>query len=187
MKELDAINLSPLCVDLDGTLIKEDVLFVSWKALFKKTPLKGLEAFLWFFKGRAYLKKKLANYSAIDPKTLSYNNDLLEFLKSYKSRDNNHLLILATAADYSFAKAVAEHLQIFDSIVASEGSLNLRAEFKAKRLSELFGEKNFSYVGNSFDDIKVWKNAKHAIGVNLSFKAKLFLKFENIIFYKILT
>ncbi|CAO5675454.1 MAG: hypothetical protein HEEMFOPI_00237 [Holosporales bacterium] len=186
MSEINVLStLSPLCVDLDGTLIKEDVLWVSWRRLFKRSVCDGIKALFWLLKGRAYFKQQLALYSSIEPADLTYNLNLLDFLKAYKLHNDAGVLVLATAADVSFAKAIAHHLQIFDQVLASDGSVNLRAEFKADRLSKLFGEKQFSYIGNSFDDIKVWKRAKYSIAVNLSFKARFYLKFESIVFYKI--
>lgn len=178
---MDCQDLSPLCVDLDGTLIFEDVMWVSWKNLIKSNPHMALKPFVWLLKGRAYLKHQLATYSFIDPKELTYNDQLLSFLK--KCQAHGLRIILATAADQKFAHCIAQHLNIFDEVIASDRTHNRRAEYKAQCLCEKFGEKNFTYIGNSYDDLKVWRVAKHAIGTNLSLKARFFLLFKKQSFF----
>ena len=46
----------PLCVDLDGTLIKTDLLWESLLVLLKQNPLLVVLLPLWLIKGKAYLK-----------------------------------------------------------------------------------------------------------------------------------
>ncbi|CAO4840885.1 MAG: hypothetical protein CNLJKLNK_00997 [Holosporales bacterium] len=166
-------KLSPLCVDLDGTLIYEDVIWVSWKNLIKSNPKKIFMPAFWFLKGRAYMKHQLAIYSFIDPAQLTYNQALLDFLK--KCKEDGVRIILATAADEKFARIISNYLGVFDTVIASDEKNNRRADVKADTLCAYYGEKNFSYVGNSYDDLKVWRRAKFAICTNLSFKARLFL------------
>jgi phosphoglycolate phosphatase-like HAD superfamily hydrolase len=176
-------SLAPLCVDLDGTLIFEDVIWVSWKNLIKKHPLSIFTPLLWLLKGRAYFKQELAKKSPIDPQLLAYNQPFVDFLKEYKKKGLP--LVLATATDIRFAQSVADYLGIFDDIIASQGQKNLRAKNKALALSHKFGEKKFTYAGNSFDDIKVWKHTKYAIGVNLSHKAKNAIKDKDNYFIRV--
>lgn len=176
-------SLAPLCVDLDGTLIFEDVIWVSLRKLIKNHSLRAFKALRWLLKGRAYFKQELAKNSPIDPSLLTYNEPFLEFLNEYKKYELP--LILATATDIKFAQSVADHLGIFDGIIASRGQKNLRAKNKATALSEAFGLKAFTYAGNSYDDIKVWEDSKYAIGVNLSTKVKHAIRDKNKYFIKI--
>jgi phosphoserine phosphatase len=179
---IDLTKLSPLCVDLDGTLIYEDVIWIALRKLFKKNMLKGLYSLFCLFKGRAFFKQELAKMVEIDPKKLSYNTWFLAFLTAYKETGGH--LVLATATDIRFANTIADYLNIFDEVIASEGTKNLRAANKGKILCERFGEKRFSYAGNSYDDLKVWPYAKYAIAVNLSYKASLFNLYKKIDFWK---
>lgn len=169
-------DLSPLCVDLDGTLIFEDVIWVSWKNLIRKNPYMAFHPLVWFLKGRAYLKKQLGIHSFIDPLQLTYNKPLLSFLKTCKA--HNIHIVLATAADEKFAQSVAQYLALFDDVIASDGKHNRRAQYKAQHLCEKFGKKKFTYIGNSYDDLKVWRVSKYAIATNLSLKARFFLLFR---------
>jgi len=52
----------PLCADLDGTLVKTDILVESLLALLKSNPFYILLIPLWLLKGRAYLKQQIASH-----------------------------------------------------------------------------------------------------------------------------
>lgn len=184
MNNFDAMDLSifsPLCVDLDGTLIKSDVLYIAWKQLVQNNILKAFFVLCAVLKGRAYFKQQLANASPILPEMLNYNMPFLAFLKQYKKQKAG-ILVLATATDIGFAKPIADYLGIFDSVIASEGEKNLRAHAKADILSQTFGYKQYTYAGNSYDDIAVWDCSKHAIAVNLSLRAQYALKGSHLMF-----
>ena len=61
---------------------------------------------------------------------------------------------------------MAEHLGLFDEVIASDGSHNLKGEAKARALIERFGLQGFAYVGNDAPDLPVWKAARSAVVVN---------------------
>ena len=167
----------PLCVDLDGTLIREDVTFFLLRALFKKGWGKFFLILGALLLGRAYFKKKLSEVMAAEITHLEipdsfYTPDFLEFLLQQK--EQGRVLILATAADLRIAQRVVYclekklSLRVFESILASDGSCNLRAHRKADALVCRFGERQFSYAGNSKDDFAVWGKAGEVIVVNPS-------------------
>lgn len=159
-------NTIPLCVDLDGTLILSDMLHESTIAFAKVSPLSLLSIPKWLLKGKALLKQELVKRIDFDPALLPYNQSFLEWLKEQNA--NGRKLILCTASDHTVAEQIANHLQIFDAVMASDGNVNLAAGKKAQALVELFGEKGFDYAGNSSADIKVWEHARRAIVVNAS-------------------
>jgi hypothetical protein len=76
------------------------------------------------------------------------------------------VLVLATAADFQLAKTVADHVGLFDEVVASDGKTNQRGRNKGHTLSAKFGRKNFDYAGNSTVDLPVWEQSRCAIVVN---------------------
>jgi 4-hydroxybenzoate polyprenyltransferase/phosphoserine phosphatase len=154
----------PLVVDLDGSLTRTDTLHEQALALAKTQPLKTLLLPAWLMRGKAHLKQQLAQRVSLDPSTLPYNAPLLEWLKS-EQQSGRHL-VLCTAADARTAQAIAQHLGIFDEVIASDGQTNLAAARKADRLVQRFGPQGFDYVGNSRDDLPVWKAARQAICVN---------------------
>jgi len=180
-KLMDVSIFSPLCVDLDGTLIKSDVLCIAWKQLLKKNVLHAITILFALRKGRAFFKQQLAKVSPVSSEQLDYNLPFLEFLRHYKEQQSG-TLVLATATDIGFAQPIADYLRIFDLVIASNGHKNLRAKAKADILSEKFGYKQYTYAGNSYDDIAVWDCSRRAISVNLSLRARYALKDRHLTF-----
>ena len=154
----------PLVVDLDGTLIRTDVLHESALRALRDSPAQVLRFPLWLAQGKATLKERLARLVKIDPISLPYNIELVAWLKAEKAQGRK--LILCTASDASVATAIAEHLSIFDEVIASNGIINLAGPHKAAALTERFGHAGFDYVGNSNADIAVWRCAHHAVVVD---------------------
>jgi 4-hydroxybenzoate polyprenyltransferase len=156
--------LPPLVVDLDGTLIKTDLLLESVCSLLRQQPLALFSLPIWLLKGRANLKQKIAQRVQLDPALLPYRTELLDYLRA--EHDKGRSIILATASDERFARPVADHLKIFDMVLASDGVTNLAAERKRTRLVAQFGEKGFDYVGNEFRDLAVWSSTRKSIVVS---------------------
>src|SRR5215470_4618634 len=161
---LPGSTLPPLVVDLDGTLIKTDLLFESVCSLLRKEPLALLALPIWLLKGRAHLKREIAQRVQLDPALLPYRTELLDYLRA--EHDKGRLIILATGSDERLARHVADHLNLFDVVLASDGITNLAAERKRARLVAQFGEKGFDYVGNESRDLAVWSSARKAIVVS---------------------
>src|SRR5277367_5421026 len=159
-------NSVPLVVDLDGTLIKTDLLWESLARLLRRNPLAIFQVLIWWARGRAFLKQELVRCVKIDPAALPYHNKFLAFLREQKSAGRK--LILATAADLQMALPVANHVGLFDEVLASDGKTNLRGGNKLKALAEKFGERGFDYAGNSDIDYAVWRGAREAVVVNAS-------------------
>jgi 4-hydroxybenzoate polyprenyltransferase/phosphoserine phosphatase len=153
-----------LCVDLDGTLIKTDVTFESILAFLKKEPFNIFVLLYLFFLGRARLKRVIAEKVSLDPSLLPYSEDFLAYLKNEK--DKGRKLVLATASDIKYARAVAEHLDIFDGVIASEGQTNIKGKAKLKAMEERFGRGNFVYAGNSLADLPIFRGSAAAIVVS---------------------
>jgi 4-hydroxybenzoate polyprenyltransferase/phosphoserine phosphatase len=160
-----AANLMcPLVVDLDGTLIKTDLLIESLARLLRQRPLAFFALPLWLLRGRAYLKHAIAERVELDPTLLPYRSALLEYLRA--EHDKGRPVVLATASDERLAQQVADHLKIFDLVLASDGDVNLSGERKRARLVSLFGERGFDYAGNESRDLAVWSSARKAIVVD---------------------
>lgn len=155
----------PLCVDLDGTLIKTDMLFETFLLLIKKNPFYLVFCLWWWVSGgKAYLKEQIANRVQINPALLPYSQNFLSFLKDEKSKGRQ--LILATASNKGLANSIANYLGIFSEVIASDGVCNLRGKAKRDVLNQKFGQGKYDYAGNSKDDLKVWGSARSAILVN---------------------
>lgn len=160
------MNNIPLCVDLDGTLIHSDMLHESALRLLRDSPLAVLRIPVWLSGGKALLKRQLAHRSGFDPAGLPYNEGLLSWLREQRAAGRR--LVLCTASDQTVASAIAEHLDLFDGVMASDGATNLAGHHKAAALVAAFGERGFDYAGNSSADLAVWERARRAIVVNAS-------------------
>jgi 4-hydroxybenzoate polyprenyltransferase/phosphoserine phosphatase len=156
--------LHPLIVDLDGTLIRTDMLHESALRVMRDNPLSALLIPYWLSRGKAVLKQNLANRTDFDPVSLPYNAELLTWLRTQRERGRR--LILCTASDHSIAQSIADHLGLFDEVMASDGVTNLAGRHKATALEERFGRGSFDYAGNSNADLAVWEKARRAIVVN---------------------
>ncbi len=156
----------PLVVDLDGTVIRTDMMWDSLALLLRRNPLAIFQILFWWWRGRALLKQKLVARVQVDPATLPYHTPFLDWLRKEKS--SGRKIILATASDIQMARPVADHLGLFDEVLASDGKTNLRRENKRLALVKKFGERGFDYAGNSKDDLMVWRSARMAIVVNAS-------------------
>ena len=155
-----------IAVDLDGTLTLTDTLHESLLALLREKPLLMLALPFWLVRGRASFKATVAGYIELDVTTLPYNQPLIDWLK--EERACGKQIVLCSAANKHVTQAVANHLQLFDDVIASDAVENIKSTNKRKALDERFGVEGYDYVGNSRDDIEVWAGAKHAIVVNAS-------------------
>jgi 4-hydroxybenzoate polyprenyltransferase/phosphoserine phosphatase len=153
----------PLCVDLDGTLLRTDLL---WETLFDflhHHPRRFPEVLVWLAKGKAHLKKRLAENTSLDVSLLPVNQPLVEWLQGQKSAGRR--LILATAADELPARRVAARFGFFDEVLASDGASNLKGRNKAVLLTSKYGGA-FDYAGNAASDWEIWRVCRRIIAVD---------------------
>jgi len=163
-----------LVVDLDGTLIKSDFMIESFFSCLSSKDLNTLELVKSFFRGKAQFKEFLALRYVFDPELLPYRREVLSLIE--KRRLEGGQVVLATAANEKIANTVADHLRLFDSVLASTSDNNLSGESKAKKLVQEFGEKGFDYLGDSRKDLPVWKSSRVPYLVGTSYLAALRFK-----------
>lgn len=161
--EVDAV---PLCVDLDGTLVGTDSLYEAFFALLKRRPLLAVRFPLWLSHGRAFLKARVAEALPLDPRKAPYAADVVDFVHGEKAQGRTILLV--TGADERVARGVADHLGLFDQVMASDGITNLSGRRKAEALRRRFGPRGFDYIGNCKKDLSVWRQARTAHVVTAS-------------------
>ncbi|MEE7546094.1 UbiA family prenyltransferase [Xanthomonas sp. Kuri4-1] len=159
---MKAPNDRAFCVDLDGTLLRSDVLYESLLALLSRNPLYLFLLPFWLLRGKAAVKRELASRVVLPPETLPYDERVLEALRTTPQRPR----VLCTASDRLLVQPIAEHLGLFEDVIASDGDHNLAGHRKADALVARFGERNFDYLGNGTVDLQVWRRAGGAIVVN---------------------
>jgi len=150
----------PLVVDLDGTLIKTDLLVETASQFLAKGIWRAPQLLGWLVESRCALKAHLAGRTSIDTAVLPYNEELLAWLKHEKATGRR--IVLATASHRQLADSVAAHLGIFDEVLASDNDINLKAGRKRAELVRRYGERGYDYIGNDWADIEVWRSARLA-------------------------
>lgn len=152
----------PLCVDLDGTLVKSDTLFDSLCQLVRREPWLLWRIPLWLAGGKAKLKIEVSRRAPLDALRLPYNVELLRYLQA--QRREGRSIYLTTGADGALAQRVAAHLGIFDGVLATDSATNLTSSRKLRRLKDRFGQ--FDYIGNSRADLALLAHARQAMLAN---------------------
>lgn len=156
--------IPPLVIDLDGTLLRSDLLLETGMAFVRSQPLQLFKPFSWLTKGKASLKEGLALATQLDVSVLPYDPEVIAFIEA--ERERGRRVVLATASHHSLAERIAQHLKLFDQVLATEGGRNLSAHRKRDLLVEHYGEQGFDYAGNSQDDMPIWASARQAYVIN---------------------
>jgi len=146
------LRVDPLCVDLDGTLVKSDTLVDSVLILARQNPRAILSIPAWLLQGKAAFKRHVTAAVSVDVTHLPWNKPLLAFLQD--QYDAGRPLYLATAADRTLAGRISAHLGIFAGVLASDGSHNLAGSNKLAAFRQQFGG-NFTYIGNARPDLPI--------------------------------
>lgn len=154
----------PLFVDLDGTLLRTDLLLESFFTMVKLQPLILLQVAFWLLRGKAYFKWQIARRIELDAGLLPYHEEFLGWLRQLAA--SGHELWLATASNERLAQSVADHLGIFRGVLASTPDTNLSGARKLDSIMKICGGRSFDYAGNAAIDLRIWPHARQAILVN---------------------
>lgn len=152
-----------LVVDLDGTLIRSDMLFETfWAALTRRwtVPFQSIAA---LGRGRAALKDLLGRIGPVEAASLPYNEAVVSYVRRWREAGGRTALV--TASNQDLAEGIAAHLGLFDEVHGSDGALNLKGGRKAEFLVARFGAGGFDYIGDAEADLPVWAQAGKAIVV----------------------
>jgi 4-hydroxybenzoate polyprenyltransferase len=158
------LSTPPLVIDLDGTLLRSDLLIESGFAFIKYNPRQLFAPLKWLLSGKAVLKGRIASSTPLDVTVLPYDPEVIALVEQERAKGRQ--IVLATASHKIYAEQIAEYLKLFDMVLATENTTNLSKQNKRDKLLELFGLNGFDYAGNSHDDLPVWGAARNALLVN---------------------
>ena len=144
--------------DLDGTFIKEDMLVLSAKALLQQKPLKFLLIFLCSWRGLSWIKAKIASNIEFERLNFSINDKVASLIKQKK--EEGYICCLISGSNHNLVKEVFNKSSLFDNYFGSDANINLVGKNKLMKIKELTA--NFEYIGNSEQDIPVWRHANKA-------------------------
>ncbi len=101
-------KVPPLVVDLDGTLIRTDLLVESAFAYLGANPLRIVSLPSALSRGKAQLKAQIAGETAIDAAHLPYDDRVLSLIRD--ARTAGQPVYLASASNERYVWDVADHL-----------------------------------------------------------------------------
>ena len=155
-----------LVVDLDGTLLKSDMLYESFWSVFGNNWLQAVMSLSKLKHGKAMFKEYLCSKADIDIKLLPFDEDIIRYIRTYQQQGGRTALV--TASNQIFATKISEHLQIFSEAHGSSRKNNLKGTAKASFLINQFGDGTFCYMANAEADLPVWRVSNKIITVNAS-------------------
>jgi len=157
---------TPLCVDLDGTLLRTDLLLESLAVLLREKPYIVFLLPIWLLRGgKAQLKAEIATRVDFSSATFPVNKQVVDFITAERS---SRTTVLVTGSHQRFADDVASNLDLFDRVHGSDEHTNLTNIRKRDWLVKEYGEGGFDYIGNDQDDLQVWPSARRALAVSTS-------------------
>ncbi|MEM9573378.1 MAG: UbiA family prenyltransferase [Pseudomonadota bacterium] len=153
-----------LVVDLDGTLIRNDLTFELLALSARWNPFLFLCALVKALTDRAGAKRLLAIRFGrfVNPVELPYQPEILALVESYKQQ--GHQVELVSGSDESLVRRIGHYLGI-DFCKGSTPGINLTAARKAEFLKARHGGE-FIYAGNSKADFAVWRAGQGGYAIN---------------------
>ena len=154
---MQEIASPPLVVDLDGALLRTDLLQEVATSFATRHPLRSLRLAGWSLRGKTSLTARLGGECELDAACLPYRESLVAWLG--RQREQGRRLVLATAFHRSLAERVQAQLGLFDEIMAAGADTGVSPASRRDLLVERFGERGFDYVGREAADAPVFSVA----------------------------
>ena len=168
-----------LFVDLDGTLIKEDLTDLAFIEYLKSKPLKLLIYLIIFlFKGKSYLKEKISENYIVPIDKLNFNRASLDYIKEVK--DRHRVVYLISGSHQLLVNQINNHLKIFFEAFGTRNNFNMIGKNKIKFINEQLKILEFDYLGNSNQDLPIWNYTKKIIYTNASDNLKKIINSSNL-------
>lgn len=157
-----AADQVPLIVDVDGTLLHDDLFRVGVAWVLRHRPHHLVSALIRLPWGRAHVKAFVAAVAEVRveglPRTVAVEELLAE------ARHSRQPIVLASGAHGRYVAHLAGMVGAEDYL-ASDSVTNLTGPRKLAAICDRYSA--FDYVGNSAVDIPLWRVARRAFGVNL--------------------
>lgn len=168
-----------LFVDLDGTLIKEDLTDLAFIEYLKSKPLKLLIYLIIFlFKGKSFLKEKISENYIVPIDKLNFNRASLDYIKEVKNR--HRVVYLISGSHQLLVNQINNHLKIFFEAFGTSSNFNMIGKNKIKFINEQLKILEFDYLGNSNQDLPIWNYTKKIIYTNASGNLKKIINSSNL-------
>ena len=151
----------PLCVKLEGAVLRTGTTAELALALVRRRPWMLFVLLGWMFLGAGAFRGKVAEHAALNPAKLPYRRAFLAFLRR-EAGAGRHIVLVARARP-EIARAIADHLGVITDIVEIDRDAIEPGEAVAKKLCDRFGTGDFDYAGFGPADIPVWRTARRSV------------------------
>lgn len=159
----EEVTAKPLVVDVDGTLIRSDLLIESALQFVAGHPLEVWKLPVWLAAGKSVLKSKLAGRVALNLETIPMREATLAWIREAQAQGRP--VYLASASNERYVEALARQIGGIAGVFATDLATNLAGDHKAARLIEAFGAGGFDYIGDDPVDMPVWRAAGSALAI----------------------
>ena len=167
-----------LFVDLDGTLIKEDLSDMAFFHSLKNYPFKTLfYLFIFLFKGKSYLKEKISKNFVIPLADLTFNKAALDYIREVKNR--HRVVYLISGSHQKLVDQMDKFFNIFFESFGTKDDFNMVGNNKVKFIKENLNIHDFDYLGNSKKDLPIWEYTQNIIYTNASNNLKKIINSKN--------
>lgn len=151
----------PLVVDVDGTLVRSDLLWEGLVRVALRRPGRLLPVLPALLRGRAAFKAAVARASELEVDHMPLEPATLALIE--QARADGQPVVLASAAHESQVERLALRVGAADTF-GSTADHNLKGAAKLERIRARYAA--FDYVGNDDADLPLWKEARRAFAVN---------------------
>lgn len=146
----------PLVIDLDGTLIRTDLLAETALLYLRRAPWRIVQLIIWLLAGRAHLKRQLGRAVVLDLGLLPARPAVVAYAEA---EARTRPVLVATASDGELAAPLMQRFPFLSGVIGSDGALNLKGANKAQLLKTRFPQ-GFDYIGDARADVPVWRAAR---------------------------
>ncbi len=149
-------NQTPLLVRNEGVLVKTDIVWESFYLLLKRNPLILLWLPLWLLRGKAFITQHVIGRATPDVAYLPYNRQLINYLQ--EQRRTGRQLVLVTSLPEGYARQIANHLGIFDSVLSRKDLIGRNKAEKAQGEAADSDKVNVVYACRDEEDLSLCEN-----------------------------
>ncbi len=150
----------PLVLDLDGTLLRTDLLLEAALRFLQRKPWGVFLLIAWLLRGIPRLKHQLASRCELAVELLPINERLVQYARG--EAEAGRTVVVATAASRVLAEKVCARFGFVSEVLASCEQRNLKGASKADALLRRFPE-GFAYAGNARTDLHIWRQARFGL------------------------
>jgi len=145
----------PLVVDVDHTLLRTDCFHEALLLFVHKYPLEAWKIFVWWPKGKAFLKSQIFGRVCPDLSVAPYNTAVVAVCKTAHSE--GRAVVLATATPTHVANQLRDRFDWISEVIGSTSEKNLTGSKKAEAVASRFGTGQFDFISDHKRDFEVWQ------------------------------